>query len=144
LTLMEISQVRRQVRETINRAKQAASEHRSRTDEAAREYDLFLSEIAIPMFRQVAAVLRAENYMFSVFTPSGSVRLMSDRSGDDYIELSLDTSGAQPQVIGHSSRSRGRRIIESEAPLKQGLVRDLTEEDVLTFVLKELQPFVER
>ena len=96
------------------------------------------------MFRQVAAVLRAESYMFSVFTPSGSVRLMSDRSGDDYIELSLDTSGTPPQVIGHSSRSRGRRIIESEAPLKQGLVRDLTEEDVLTFVLKELEPFVER
>ena len=133
------------MRETINRAKQASSDRRARTDEAARECDVFLSEIAIPMFRQVAAVLRAESYMFSVFTPSGSVRLMSDRSGDDYIELSLDTSViAQPQVVGHSSRSRGRRIIESEAPLKPGLVRDLTEEDVLTFVLKELEPFVER
>jgi hypothetical protein len=142
--MMEISQVRRQVRETINRAKQASSERRVRTDEAAREYDVFLSEIAIPIFRQVAAVLRAENYMFSVFTPSGSVRLMSDRSGDDYIELSLDTGGAQPQVVGHSSRSRGRRIVESEIPLKDGVVRDLTEEDVLAFLLKELEPFVER
>ena len=133
------------MRETINRAKQVASQRRARTDEAAQEYDVFLSEIAIPMFRQVAAILRAENYMFSVFTPTGSVRLMSDRSGDDYIELSLDTTGAHPQVIGHSSRSRGRRIIESEEPLKPGhLVHDLTEEDVLTFVLKELQPFVER
>jgi hypothetical protein len=142
---MEVSQVRRQVRETINRAKLAASERRARTDEAAQEYDVFLSEIAIPLFRQVAAILRAENYMFSVFTPTGSVRLMSDRSGDDYIELSLDTTGAHPQVIGHSSRSRGRRIIESEEPLKPGhLVRDLTEDDVLTFVLKELEPFVER
>ena len=143
--MMEISYVRRQVRETINRAKQAAADRRTRTEAAAREYDVFLSDIAIPIFRQIAAVLRAEGYMFSVFTPTGKVRLTSDRSGDDYIEVSLDTSGAYPQVIGHSSHSRGRRVLESEAPLKEsGFVHELTEEDVLTFVLKQLEPFVER
>jgi hypothetical protein len=141
---MEISQVRRHVRETIERAKRAAAERRVRTDEAMGEFEAFLTEIAIPLFRQIAGALRAESHMFSIFTPAGSVRLMSDRSGDDYVELLLDTSG-DPQVIGHTRRTRGRRVIESEAPLRLGRpLRELTEEDVVTFVMKELEPFLER
>ncbi len=116
-----------------------------RTDEATGEFEGFLTEIAIPLFRQIAGVLRAENHMFSVFTPAGSVRLMSDRSGDDYVELLLDTSGDQPHVIGHTRRTRGRRVIESETPLRiEKPIRELTEEDVVTFVMKELEPFFER
>lgn len=142
---MEISDVKKRVFETIERAKRAAAERRTRIDEAAREYDVFLNQIAVPLFRQVAAVLKAEGRMFTVFTPSGSVRLMSDRSGDDYIEVALDTSDTYPQVIGHASRGRGRRVIESEAPLGHGgAVRDLTEEDVLAFVMRELEPLVDR
>src|SRR5215207_7300869 len=106
---MEISDVKKRVFETIQRAKRTAAERRVRTDEAAREFDVFLNQIAVPLFRQIAAVLKAEGRMFTVFTPSGSVRLMSDRSADDYIELSLDTTQTNPQVIGHASRGRGRR-----------------------------------
>ena len=69
---------------------------------------------------------------------------MSDKSGSDYIELSLDTSGRHPQVIVHASRSRGRRVSESEMPLGSGPIRDLAEEDVLAAVMKELEPIVER
>ena len=142
---MEISDVKRHVRDTIDRAKRAAAERRERNDEGARDYEAFLSEIAIPLFRQIAGVLRAENHLFTVFTPAGSVRLMSDRSGDDYIELVLDTAGSRPQVVCHSSRSRGRRVVEAESPIVEGkAVRELSEEDVLGFVLKELEPFVER
>jgi hypothetical protein len=142
---MEISDVKKRVFETIERAKRTAAERRTRMDEAAREYDAFLNQIAVPLFRQIAAVLKAETRMFTVFTPGGSVRLMSDRSGDDYIELVLDTSETYPQVIGRASRGRGRRVMESETPLGHGgVIRDLTEEDVLTFVMKELEPLVER
>ncbi len=142
---MEISDVKKRVFETIERAKRAAAERRARVNEAAREYESFLNQIAVPLFRQIASVLKAENHMFTVFTPGGSVRLMSDRSGDDYIELALDTTGPYPQVMGHSSRGRGRRVTESEAALGHGSpIRDLTEQDVLAFVLKELEPFVER
>ncbi len=52
----------------------------------------------MPLFRQVANVLKAEGYQFTVFTPGGSVRLMSERNAEDYIELSLDTSGDEPLV----------------------------------------------
>ena len=47
---MEISDVRKRVLETIARAKRAAAERRTRVDEAAREYEAFLNQIAVPMF----------------------------------------------------------------------------------------------
>ena len=139
---MEISDIKRRVVETIERARRRAGERRTRVDEATREYDAFLDRIAIPVFKQVANVLRAEGHMFTVFTPGGSVRLMSDRAAEDYVELELDTSGDEPAVSGHSSRSRGRRVVESEGPI--GPPASLTEEDVLSFVLKSIEPFVER
>src|SRR5262252_8752777 len=111
---MEISEVRKRIHATIDRAKQRAAERRARGDEAGRAYATFLDTVAVPMFRQVANVLRAEGYQFTVFTPSGSVRLMSDRAAEDFIELTLDTSGDQPQVIGHTSHRRGRRVMEHE------------------------------
>jgi hypothetical protein len=139
---LEISDIKRRVVETIERARRRAAERRTRHDEAAREYDTFLDRTAIPVFKQVSNVLRAEAFAFTVFTPGGSVRLMSDRSTEDYIELTLDTSGDEPLVSGHTGRSRGRRVVESEQPL--GPPAALTENDVLSFVLKALEPLVER
>jgi len=139
---MEISDIKRRIVETIERAKRRAAERRTRHDEAAREYETFLDRTAIPVFKQVANVLRAEGFVFTVFTPGGSVRLMSDRSNEDYIELTLDTSGDEPLVSGHTGRSRGRRVVESEQPI--GPPAALTENDVLSFVLKALEPLVER
>ena len=141
---METSDVRRQITQTIDRAKRGAADRRARNDEAAREYGIFLERIAVPLFRQVANVLKAENYAFRVFTPSGSVRLMSETHAEDYIELSLDTSGDRPAVTGSTSRARGRRVIESERQLGQGPIRDLTEQDVLDFLVTEIEPFFSR
>ena len=142
---MEISDVRKRVLETIERAQRAAAARRTVVDEAAREYEAFLDRIAVPLFRQIASALRPEKYPFTLFTPGGSVRLMSDRSADDYIEIVLDTSGPEPRVLGRASSGRGRRVLESETALGHGgPVRILTEQDVLDFVLKELGPFVER
>ena len=140
---MEISEVRKRVLETLDRAKRATAARRARTDDAARDYEVFLDHIAVPIFRQVANALRAEGHVFNVFTPAGSVRLMSDRSAEDYIEVRLDTEGDEPHVVGHASRSRGRRVRESERPLADGAaIRDLTEDDVLAFVMKELEPLL--
>jgi hypothetical protein len=139
---LEISDIKRRVVETIERARRRAAERRTRHDEAAREYETFLDRTAIPVFKQVSNVLRAEAFAFTVFTPGGSVRLMSDRSTEDYIELTLDTSGDEPLVSGHTGRSRGRRVVESEQPIGPPAV--LTEHDVLSFVLKALEPLVER
>jgi hypothetical protein len=141
---METSTVRNRLNLIIDAAKRSSAERRTRNDEAARAYERFLEVSAIPVFRQVAGALKASSYPFTVFTPGGSVRLMSDKSSEDYIELSLDTSGEHPVVIGRTSRARGRRVIESERPMAQKTVGELTEEDVLEFVMKEIAPFVER
>jgi hypothetical protein len=139
---MEISLVRKRLGETIERAKRQAAERRSRGDQASRDFDLFLQKIAVPLFRQVANALKAEGYAFTVFTPSGSVRLMSDRSASDYVELTLDASENPPQVMGQISRERGRRVLDTERAI--GAPDTLTEDQVLDFLLKELAAFVER
>jgi len=139
---MEISLVRKRLSDTIERAKRQAAERRARGDQASRDFDLFLQKIAVPLFRQVANALKAEGYAFTVFTPSGSVRLMSDRSASDFVELTLDASENPPRVIGQVSRERGRRVLDTERAI--GAPDTLTEEQLLDFLMKELEAFVER
>ena len=139
---MEISVIRKRLTETIERAKKQAAERRGRSDQASRDFEVFLQKIGVPLFRQIANALKADGYAFTVFTPSGSVRMMSDRSSDDFIELSLDAAEDPPQVMAHVSRTRGRRVLDAERPV--GAPEALTEEELLTFVLKELEAFVER
>jgi hypothetical protein len=140
---METSTVRNRLNLVIDAAKRSSAARRARNDEAARSYERVL-EFAVPLFKQMAQALKVSGYLFSVFTPGGSVKLMSDKSPEDYIELSLDTSGEDPAVMGHVSRARGRRVIESEHPIANKVVAELTEEDVFEFLLKEIEPFVER
>ena len=139
---MEISTVRRRLTETIERAKKQAAERRERSDRASRDFDVFLQKIGVPLLRQVANALKAEGYAFTVFTPSGSVRLMSDRSSSDYIELTLDTSENPPCVMGRVSRTRGQRVLDAEHAV--GTPETLTEDQLLEFLLRELEAFVER
>ena len=139
---MEISIVRKRLTETIERAKKQAGERRALGDQASRDFEVFLQKIAVPLFRQIANALKADSYAFTVFTPSGSVRLMSDRSAEDYIELTLDASDNPPRVMGQISRTRGSRVIDAERAI--GAPETLTEEELLEFLLKELEAFVAR
>jgi hypothetical protein len=141
---METSVLRKRLADTVEAAKRTAAERRARAEAAARDYSQFLDLVAVPLFRQVANVLKASGYSFTVFTPTGSVRLMSDKASEDYIELSLDTSADQPMVMGRSSHARGRRVIENERAIAEQTVANLTEDHVLNYLLKELEPFVER
>src|SRR5262249_11298764 len=75
ISAMEISDVRRLVLDTLERAKGGAAERRARTDAAERAYTQFLENTAVPLVRQLANVLKAHAYQFTVFTPGGSVRL---------------------------------------------------------------------
>ena len=139
---MDIAEVRKRVHATIERARRRDADRRVRMDEAARSYSTFLDTIAVPLCRQIGNVLRAEGHLFGVFTPSGSVKLASEKSADDSIELTLDTTGDEPRVVAHTRRSRGRRVLESETPV--GDPAALTEQELLEFLLKELEPFVGR
>ena len=142
---MEISEVRRRLLTAIEKARRAAEERRARTDTAARDYQIFLDLRAVPVFHQLAGALKAEKYAFKVFTPASSVRLASDRSPEEFIELSLDDTSNPPAVLGRTSRGRGRRMTTSERAIGNGVaIADLTEEDVLTFLLEEITSLIER
>jgi hypothetical protein len=142
---MEIPEVRRRLRAVIDQAKREVAARRERADAAARAYVEFLEQRAVPTFRIFAAALAAEGYKFKIATPAGAVRLSSDSSGDDFVEIVLDTSIDPPRAIGHSSRSRGRKTVETERPVRPATaIADLTDEDVLTFLVEEIAPFVER
>jgi hypothetical protein len=140
---MDVPEVRRRVRGAIVRAREEGQQRRARVDNAARDYDVFLTERAVPLFHTFAGALVAEGLRFKVFTPAGSVRLAADGGGEDYIELTLDTTGDVPQVIGRSSRGRGRRLVTEERPLNERSdIASLTDEDVLTYLADAIVPFV--
>src|SRR5438477_525648 len=120
---MEIADVRKRILSTIERAKQRAAERRARADEAARAYSTFLEGTAVPLFRQAANVLRVEGYQFSASTPAGTVRLMSDRTAEDFIEIMLDTSGETP----HVDDTPAARAIGDPARLDESDVLDFLE-----------------
>ena len=142
---MDIPEIRRRVRAAIEQARHDAAGRRERSDAASRAFGQFLSTRAVPTFNTLAAALVAEGHRFKVFTPAGSVRLSSERSPDDYIELTLDSTEDPPVVLGRTSVGRGRRAVTRERPVREGASPDaLTEEDVVTFVLAEVTSLIER
>jgi hypothetical protein len=143
--MLDVAEVRRRLVQKIESAKQEAVARRQAADRAAADYGPFLEHVATPVFRHFAMALRAEGLTFRLFTPAGSVRLASERSADDYVELALDTSRLPIEVVGRVSHGRGSRLITDERPIREGAaVADLTEEDVLRFLLASVTPFVER
>ena len=142
---MEVSDVRRRIRAAIEAARARAAERRSRTDEAARAYDAFLETVAVPAFHTVASALTGEGHRFKVITPGRAVRMSSERSPEDFIELALDTERDAPAVVILTSRGRGRRMVSTERLVREDLpIAELAEEDVVAALLEELLPFIER
>lgn len=142
---MEVSEVRKQLKQAMDRAKARAQQKRQLTADAERAYAVFLDDIAVPTTRMLATALKAEGYAFTVSTPSGGLRLASDKGRDDYIELALDGSGARPSVVGRVRYTRGSRTVEDERPIKADAApQDLTDNDVLMFLVGALEPWLER
>lgn len=142
---MEISDIRRRLRAAIDQARHQAAERRARVDAAARDYEEFLAGRAVPVFHQFATALGAEGYLFTVFTPAASVRLASERSPEEFIELFLDDTADPPEVIGRTSRGRGRRCVTSERPVRERTpIVALSEDDVLSFLTNEIVLLLER
>lgn len=143
--MIPISDVRKRLVQRIDQAKRTAAEHRDRVALAERDYEQFLEAIAIPVLRMVQSVLTAEGYRFSISTPTGCVRLVREGAGDDAIEIELETNARTPVVIGRATFTRGRRVETVERPLGDAkAVADLGAEEVLAFVLSQIDPFVER
>jgi hypothetical protein len=142
---VEVSLVRKQLRTAIDTARARARDRREWAADAERDYGHFLEHVATPLVRQLAGALKAEGYTFTVFTPGHGLRLASERTRDDFIEIGLDTTADPPAVTGRVSRTRGSRTIEEERAVKPGTPPGaLTEEDLLAFLLPALEPWLER
>lgn len=140
---IETSELRRRLRSAIEQSRSNAAARRERSDAAARDYQTFLTAIAVPVVQQFANVLSGEGHQFHVSTPAESVRLTSAASAEDYVEIVLDTMEDPPEVIGRTSRGRGRRMVTSERPVRERTaIAELNEEDVMAFLLTEIVPFV--
>ena len=141
---MEVSYVRNRLRNAIDAARSRAAAHRQHVADAEQAFAAFL-EMATPVLRQLANALRVEGHAFTLFTPERALRLASDRSQRDFIELSLDSSGERPQVVARISYSRGSRTLDEERTLKDGApIQAISEDDVLEFLLAALEPWLGR
>ena len=142
---MEISVVRNRLNRAIEASRERSQRRRQLKASAESAFQAFLENVATPVTKHVATSLKVENYAFTVFTPGGGLRLASDRGRDDYVEFALDLESDPPQVVGRSSRTRGSRTLTEEKPVKPGsAVEEISEEDVLAFLLSALEPWFER
>jgi hypothetical protein len=142
---MDVSEVRRRLKVALDAGKRGSAERRIRNDEAARQYETFLVDKAVPLFQQMAGALTAEGHPFKVMTPSGSVRLSPDGSSDEFIELMLDASLDPPEAVVRVVRGRGRRRVETELPVREGTsIEGLSDEHVLDMLLREVVALVQR
>jgi len=142
---VEVSEVMKQLKHAIERARARSQQRRQHAAEAERAYAAFLEEVATPTTRMMANALKAEGYPFTVSTPSGGLRLASDRGRDDYVEFALETNGDRSVVVGRIRYTRGSRTLEDERPIKPDTSpQDLSDTDVLAFLVSALEPWLER
>ena len=142
---MEVSQVNKRVKHAIEQARARAQARRNAAASAEKAFEVFLETVATPVSRQVVNALKVANIAFTLGTPGGGLRLAAERGRDDYVEFVLDASGEVPQAAGRVSISRGSRTIDEVVPVKPGTAIDeLTDEDVLEFLVRALAPWLER
>jgi hypothetical protein len=143
---MDVSDLRKRIIHALDDARKEASDRRRTVDDARASFETFLERVAGPLFKQAATVLRGEGHDYTLHTPAGSVRLVSDRSADQFIEVELHVDEGKAVVLGRTSMQRGGRdaVIE-ERPLAAGKpISDLTENDVTVFLVKEIPRLVAR
>jgi hypothetical protein len=142
---MEVADVRRQVQAALTAARERSQQRRQRVADAESRYDRFLATVAVPLAGQVVNVLKAERRTFTVSTPGRSVRLETDRGRDDFVEITLNTDTDPPAVVGRIRHTRGSRTIDEERPVKSGAAPDeISEDELLEFLLRALEPWIER
>ena len=141
---MEVGHVRNQLRGAIEAARARAQARREHVARAEKSFATFL-ERATPVLKGLASALRSEGIAFTLFTPEHALRLASDRSRVDFVELTLDATSDPPAVVLHSSYARGSRTLDEERPLSTGTwPHDITEEELLAQVLHALAPWLEK
>ena len=136
-------QLRKRIRAAMDAARRASATRRERAAAASREYEEFLETRAVPAFRAMDNVLRAEGVPFEAMTPSGGVRLVADKHRDDFIELELDATLDPPQPLLTTVQSRGSRVLRTERLVKEGSpISQISEDDVIELLMEQVKPWL--
>jgi len=142
---MDVSDLRQRILRALDAGKpDAPARQRAQVDEAHAAYEKFLETVAVPLLKQAQGILKAEAHSFSVHTPAGGARLVSDAYPKTFLEFALDVAEA-PRVLGRVSISRGSRVNVEEQPIAAGkAIRDLNDDDVAAFFVTEIPKLVKR
>ena len=144
--MLETAEVRRQLTHRLAELRKAQAQRRAAADAARAAFEGVLEREIAPTVRQFAQALKAEGFTFSVQTPASTVRLVSDRSSDNVIDIVLELGGPaadrrRPQRLhARPPATRGR----TDAGAGRGAIASLDGERVLAVLLDVIEPFVER
>ena len=98
--------IRNRLRAEIESARRTSAERRARSAAAARAYEVFLENVAVPVFRMMANILRAEGMSFEAQTPSSAV---PTRIGPRPGRCHRDCAGHVRQIRRSRCSSRRKR-----------------------------------
>ena len=125
------------------RPRAATATRRERATAAAREYQQFLEERAIPAFRAIANVLRAKvspskSRRRSAACASWPTRGATTPSNSNSIPASILR---EPLLI--TVQSRGSRILRTERLVKEGSpISEISEDDLVELLLDQIKPWL--
>lgn len=141
---MDVSELRKRILRAVEEARKDAIERRALVDRSVKAYGEFLAAVVVPMLKQAATVVNASGGTFVVSTPAETARLSAQHAADTYLEIALDRSGAEPEVVGRVSIARGRQgTIVDERPIAPGKpVEKLTEDDLAGYLVAAIPKLV--
>lgn len=143
--MLEMVEVQRRLTHRLAELQRGAAERRGEAARAREAFERVLDTEIAPTVRQLAQVLKAQGFHFSVQTPAGAVRMVTERSADDFLEITLDVTRRPPAVLARVQYTRGRRLLEDERAVAEGeVIGALEAERVLQVLLDLLEPFVEK
>jgi hypothetical protein len=114
-TCMDVSELRKRILRAVDEARQDATARRSLVDQAVKAWEGYLTDVVVPMLKQTAAIVNASGGTFTVSTPADTARLSAQHAAETYLEIALDRSGIEPDVVGRVSLARGRQGIVPSA-----------------------------
>ena len=142
---MDSGEIGRRIRRTLVDAKAKAVERREQTTVAEVEGQQVMRRIVIPVMKTIASVLSSEGYRCSVSTPHESARLSFDSPRDANIEEDENTANHPPTGGRAPGIAPIKRVLSNEYVIvSHPTIGQLTEEDLVTFVQRELLLVIER
>jgi hypothetical protein len=137
---MDVSELRKRILRAVDDARRDATARRALVDQSVKAYQGFLVDVVVPMLKQAATVVNASGSVFDVSTPAETARLTAQHASETYLEIALDRTGPEPDVIGRVSLARGRLgTVVDERPIAPGKpVEQLSEEDLAAYLVSAI------